>query len=1031
MKLLMLCLVFSTITNGYNKNGFYYLDLGLNKHHQEFDSFDFCNSNQVGVLKNWGNENAQFKTLWNSREETLNQNHLYDTFCNIYKKIGTEITSLISTLKNLEPGLEHVTLAQRAEVLMRLSNFMPVAATVSQALNVTVKQIIPYWFNKSGQFKSISQPSWYNIGGQVENWRNVSRYKESISTLEDQLSLWYSSAGLMECADNVLCRRQVGLSDSPLLQIADIQDLRTINDFCNNGNYEQAYQIVQKHEARFAEKAEDNFFQMAYAKDFRQQHDCYGFKKEYLSDPKIQTLGDLHERMTPSPHNEMLEKRYNAKQEFLRECSVTNPSPQLEAFVYDVLDCYMSNNFQGMLDKASQILNSSLELYSQLVDQKTGAFKFLKLNPLISKTQFPSSIHRSDNADLRMIVNKLGLVDASSSVTQSQVKQALEYVKHALNESNGASRYFAIRIADSLEKGIDDLVLHLPDFCSKLSDPVEDSLRGKVSEYIAGKLKNYYQSADIYIQKSVQAYHGMINGDSNAGILLEKTFGQTTQENILLIDVEQLKAKVIEVNEDFNTIFDRLAVAYRDVAANGLVRDEIYTQTDAATRLCLLERGINPLIYERFSGDQIQQVWHQLDVKALQVGGHLSLQAIPIGAKQILEFGLQSNIAVHTFVKAKDFWNAMNATCAAAVSYNLVLKGLNFAGSVLSETTIARLIRDPIGTVNGLIDSVRMVDAKIRDFSDFGHNVIHDPKKVEQQLAEQKAEMKALRASIYHTIQEKGIDGCAKELGVLVADHATLGWLFKTAKTASIVGINKTKPMLNFAENEVSIARTTAGTLEDLGKKAGAEINALKEVEQIGTKNTQSLKNGSLGLEKRHIKISSKVAEAAGPKLVKEFKECVRHNKDLEILKKITQEFKVPDTKFGRFEETIKNLPASKCIEVYEKADCFYEKMRNTSQDILKISNNLNLPKHIVEKIKNHLFIEEHRLKEGIMRFHSDPDIIDAWQRLIDGNFVKSDLVLLEHELIESSILKGKEVSARIGHDLTNEICNWNKSLSE
>lgn len=827
-------LVFSTILNGYN--GYYYLNLGLNSYHQKtLDSFDFYITNHANLLKTWKNEDYQFNSVWNSRETLLKQNHLYDSFCNIYQKIGIEITSLISSLKNLEPGLGHVTLAQRAELLMRLSNFVPISATMAQALDVTVKQIIPYWFNESGQLKSISQPSWYDIGGQVDNWRNLSRYKESISTLEDQLSLWYSSAGLIECADNVLFRRRVGLSDSPLLQIADIQDLRTINDCCINGNYEQAYQIVQKHEARFAEKAEDNFFQMAYAKDFRQKHDCYGFRKEYLSDPKIQMLGDLHERMTPSPHNTMLEKRYNAKQQFLMACSVTNASPQLEAFVYDVLDDYMNHNFQGMLDKASQRLNSSPGLYSQLVDHRNGTFKFLKLNPQISNAQFHSSIHRVDNADLRMVVNKLGLVNAQSPVTQSQVKQALEYVKHTLNKSDAASRYFASRIADSLEKGIDDPVLHLPDFCSKISDPVEDSLREKVSEYIAGKLKNYDQSADIYIQKSVQAYQSMIGGDSNARILLEKTFGQTTQENLLLIDVEQLKAKVVEVNEDFNTIFDRLAGAYKDVAAHGLVSNEIYTPTDAATRLCLLERGINPLVYEKFNGDQIQQIWHQLDVKALHVGGHLSLQEMPLGAKQILEFGLQSNFAVNAFIKTKNFYNVFNSTCAALVSYNYVARLSQICdaadlGLKAAENTLIHVAQHPIEAAisvgKGLVNLALMVDNQARKFSEISHNAIFNPEKAQAQLAEHKAEISALTHEIIETIEQKGIEGCVQDITQFAAESVVLGCVAKAAKAASIVGLEKIKPLIELAKDEAIVAETSAGTLEKLGNKTSSEIYA-------------------------------------------------------------------------------------------------------------------------------------------------------------------------------------------------------------
>lgn len=841
MKLLIYCLTFSTILSGYSNNDYYVLDLGFaNNYTQSFSRLDFHSSAHVEVLKAIKNESVQCNSQWETREAILKQNGLYDTFCDAYKKLCIEIKSLVCTLRSAEPG--ELTLIQQAGILVSLSKFASISATVSQAAIISVEQLIPYWFNEVGQLKVTAPPVWYNAFGHIENWWSSKKYDQFVSNLEDQLMQWSSRAGLIECADNVIYTHQVRMSNSsPLCQVADIKDLRAIDDFCEKNEFENAYQIVQKYEVRFAKNHQDNFFQKTYADKFCQKFDLRGIDKRYLNDPIIETL-NLTARATPSPHNAILEKRYNAKYELLKACSVTNPSAQLEAFVYDILDNYMSNNFQGMIDKASQILNSSPELYSQLVDHKNGTFKFIKLNPQISNAQFPSSIHRADNAELRTVVNKLGLVNTQSPVTQSQVKQALEYVKHALNNAGQASRYFASRISDSLEKGIDDPVLHLPDFCSKISDAVEDSLREKVSEYIAGKLKNYDQCADIYIRKSVQGYQSMVSGDSNAVILLEKTFGQTTHENILLIDVEQLKSKVVEVNEDFNAIFDRLADAYKDVAAYGLVSNEIYTPTDAATRLCLLERGINPLIYERFNGDQIQHVWHQLDVKALHVGGHLSLQEMPLGAKQILEFGLQSNFVVNAFIKAKDFGNVLNSTCAALVSYNYVARLSQICdaadlGLKTAENTLIHVAQYPIEAAisvgKGLVNLALMVDNQARKFSEISHNAIFSPEKAQAQLAEHKAVISALTHEIIETIEQKGIEGCVQDVTQFVAESVVLGCVAKTSKAASIVGLEKIKPLEKLAKNEVIIARTTAGTLEKLSRKVGPEICVMKDSGQI------------------------------------------------------------------------------------------------------------------------------------------------------------------------------------------------------
>ena len=37
------------------------------------------------------------------------------------------------------------------------------------------------------------------------------------------------------------------------------------------------------------------------------------------------------------------------------------------------------------------------------------------------------------------------------------------------------------------------------------------------------------------------------------------------------------------------------------------------------------------------------------------------------------------------------------------------------------------------------------------------------------------------------------------------------------------------------------------------------------------------------------------------------------------------------------------------------------------------------------------------------MRFHADPEIASAWDRLYRGDFIKNDLQLLEHEYFESA----------------------------
>ncbi|MFI9272632.1 RHS repeat domain-containing protein [Kitasatospora sp. NPDC052896] len=59
-----------------------------------------------------------------------------------------------------------------------------------------------------------------------------------------------------------------------------------------------------------------------------------------------------------------------------------------------------------------------------------------------------------------------------------------------------------------------------------------------------------------------------------------------------------------------------------------------------------------------------------------------------------------------------------------------------------------------------------------------------------------------------------------------------------------------------------------------------------------------------------------------------------------------------------------------------------------------------------IEQIYSHLFIEEHELDNGLMRFDANPRIARAWERLQDGVPHPTDIELLRHEIYESSWMR-------------------------
>jgi hypothetical protein len=83
----------------------------------------------------------------------------------------------------------------------------------------------------------------------------------------------------------------------------------------------------------------------------------------------------------------------------------------------------------------------------------------------------------------------------------------------------------------------------------------------------------------------------------------------------------------------------------------------------------------------------------------------------------------------------------------------------------------------------------------------------------------------------------------------------------------------------------------------------------------------------------------------------------------------------------------------------------YYEMIRSmkSDDDVISISKNTGIPEYRIQRIKKHVFFNEHVLADGIKkRFDPDIEIVDAWNRLRQGTFVKQDLDLLEHEYFES-----------------------------
>ena len=110
----------------------------------------------------------------------------------------------------------------------------------------------------------------------------------------------------------------------------------------------------------------------------------------------------------------------------------------------------------------------------------------------------------------------------------------------------------------------------------------------------------------------------------------------------------------------------------------------------------------------------------------------------------------------------------------------------------------------------------------------------------------------------------------------------------------------------------------------------------------------------------------------------------------------------------------------------------FYESVRNRNKqhEIVKVSNNSGLSQADVEKIYNHIFINEYDLEDGRKRFDPSYDMAESWRRLseIGGkNIQPHDLVMLNHELMEHDLM-AKGMKYDEAHKLTNKTYNYQKA---
>jgi filamentous hemagglutinin len=97
-----------------------------------------------------------------------------------------------------------------------------------------------------------------------------------------------------------------------------------------------------------------------------------------------------------------------------------------------------------------------------------------------------------------------------------------------------------------------------------------------------------------------------------------------------------------------------------------------------------------------------------------------------------------------------------------------------------------------------------------------------------------------------------------------------------------------------------------------------------------------------------------------------------------------------------------------------------YESIRTATDDVSTIAKNLGVPEFQVERVKDHLFFNEHTMRDGsVGRFDPDAGIAETWSRFQSGTFKQEDIQLFKHEYFESRFEGIFRQDYGVSHDKT------------
>lgn len=262
---------------------------------------------------------------------------------------------------------------------------------------------------------------------------------------------------------------------------------------------------------------------------------------------------------------------------------------------------------------------------------------------------------------------------------------------------------------------------------------------------------------------------------------------------------------------------------------------------------------------------------------------------------------------------------------------------------------------------------------------------------------------------------------------------------------SGLIGGKNPKVLARHLEKRFGVSRSNAERLmvtelarvQTEAQKQSFARNGFEEYEYVACSKTDVC-SICKALDGKHFKIEDMMPGTNAPPMhprchcsVAAYEDSEDYEKWLDFLEQggTTEEWK-------RLKKS-ENQTGGKWYKPYDKTDTrdvaaskAYRKISRRN-DAKTIAHNSGFSEQDIKQIKRHIFYNKHQTYEGYKTLYPDYDMAVAWNRLYKGEQLERDILLLHHELLESTLEKKYNLSIAEAHRRAKERYDWEQKLLE